>query len=399
MKKAVFSPIIAAFLVLVILAAIPNQWVEHIIPKNRVEEAATELNPFMFQGKYVQQKMLEDKHFLPMYGSSELARLDRFHPSNYFQETGADFTPFLIGRGGTTSITHFLNFAEHTKQLKGKKIIFIVSPQWFQPKGTDETHFVPNYSSLQGYDLAFNNTINPKLKKAAIKRLLTYSPIRKDPILSTMYKAEISNNPWTKRKSALVRPIALVYRDILVKKDLYYTLAGGKPHKRALSPKVKHRTWKRLADQAERYGKRRATNNEFYVTNGQYNKIRKMVPSMKDQKAGASYGKSIEYRDFQMVLDLLKDAGAEPLFISIPVNGKWYDYTGFPKKGRTVYYEKIKKQIEAEGFAFADFSEHEYDPYFLKDTIHIGWKGWVYTDKAIQDFYEGKTKNLNTLVN
>jgi D-alanine transfer protein len=115
-----------------------------------------------------------------------------------------------------------------------------------------------------------------------------------------------------------------------------------------------------------------------------------MVPSLKDKKSGASYGKSPEYNDFQLVLDLLKQSGADPLFISVPVNGKWYDYTGFPKEGRTAYYARIKKQIESEGFQIADFSNHEYDPYFMKDTIHIGWKGWVYTDKVIKDFYEGK---------
>ncbi|MXV42431.1 D-alanyl-lipoteichoic acid biosynthesis protein DltD, partial [Bacillus subtilis] len=76
-----------------------------------------------------------------------------------------------------------------------------------------------------------------------------------------------------------------------------------------------------------------------------------------------------------------------PMFVTIPVNGKWYDYTGFPKKGRTDYYKKVNKQIRAKGFQVADFSGHEYDPYFMKDTIHIGWKGWVYVDKAIDEFY------------
>ncbi|MED0819055.1 D-alanyl-lipoteichoic acid biosynthesis protein DltD, partial [Bacillus paranthracis] len=33
---------------------------------------------------------------------------------------------------------------------------------------------------------------------------------------------------------------------------------------------------------------------------------------------------------------------------------------------------------------------HEYDKYFLKDTIHIGWKGWVYFDEEIQKFYQNK---------
>ncbi|PEC93295.1 hypothetical protein CON17_30125, partial [Bacillus thuringiensis] len=33
---------------------------------------------------------------------------------------------------------------------------------------------------------------------------------------------------------------------------------------------------------------------------------------------------------------------------------------------------------------------HEYDKYFLKDTIHLGWKGWIYFDEAVQKFYSEK---------
>ncbi|MHA4074727.1 D-alanyl-lipoteichoic acid biosynthesis protein DltD, partial [Bacillus cereus] len=28
------------------------------------------------------------------------------------------------------------------------------------------------------------------------------------------------------------------------------------------------------------------------------------------------------------------------------------------------------------------------DKYFLKDHMHLGWKGWVYIDEAIQQFYK-----------
>src|SRR4051794_26123246 len=101
MKKPVFMPLFLAFLVLIILVMIPDRWIENLIPKNRISQAATELNPVMFQGKYIQQKMLENGRYLPIYGSSELSRLDRYHPSNYFKEVHEEFTPFLVGRGGT----------------------------------------------------------------------------------------------------------------------------------------------------------------------------------------------------------------------------------------------------------------------------------------------------------
>jgi D-alanine transfer protein len=387
MKKALFSPIIIAFLTLFILVLIPNSWIERLIPKQRVSQAATELNPLMFQGKYIQTKMLQDHRYLPIYGSSELSRLDEFHPSNYFKENKAGFTPFLIGRGGSISLIHFLNFAEHTDELKGKKLVFILSPQWFQPQGADEPHFVPNYSILQGYDLAFNHKIDPKVKKMAMRRILHFAPLKDDRMLATLYKAENSNNPWEKRKAALVRPFAYAYRSVLGKKDLYYALFGAPSRKREINPEVRHKSWAQLRHEANQMGQRESTNNPFFIINSKYNKIKKRVPFMRNYNRGGSYGHSVEYYDFQLVLDLLKESGAKPLFISIPVNGRWYDYTGFPKSGRTAYYKRIKHQIEAEGYPVADFSNHEYDPYFLKDTMHVGWKGWVYVDKAIKDFY------------
>ena len=156
-KRALFSPIICAFLAILLLLFVPNNWIEKWIPKNRVSQAATNLSPFMFQGKYLQTKELDDPRYLPVYGSSELSRLDAFHPSNYFQVNYEGFVPFLFGRGGTQSIIHFLNFSEHTKQLKGKKIIFVLSPQWFKLHGIPASYFSGNFSMLQAYDLAFNH--------------------------------------------------------------------------------------------------------------------------------------------------------------------------------------------------------------------------------------------------
>ena len=107
---------------------------------------------------------------------------------------------------------------------------------------------------------------------------------------------------------------------------------------------------------------------------------------MEGKNKGHSYAESLEYDDFQIMLDILKESEAEPLFVVIPVNGAYYDYTGFPEKGRQDYYTRIKKQINDSGFTYADYSEHEYDPYFMRDTIHIGWKGWVYLDEDMQKF-------------
>ncbi len=52
--------------------------------------------------------------------------------------------------------------------------------------------------------------------------------------------------------------------------------------------------------------------------------------------------------------------------------------------------KKVREQVEKAGYPVIDFSGHEYDKYFLKDTIHLGRKGWIYFDEAVQKFYSEK---------
>ena len=218
--------------------------------------------------------------------------------------------------------------------------------------------------------------------------MLDFTPVLNDRMLSTLYRAEISNDSMLKQEAAIVRPFAYLYLRLLEKKDLYYALIGSPPYGREINPAVKNKSWDQLQEMAAQEGKQQATNNNFGFINYEWARIKKQVPFLKGYLHNASYSKSPEYYDFQLVLDLLKESGAKPLFISVPVNGKWYDYGGFSKKERSAYYTKIKKQIQAEGFPVVDLSNHEYTPYFLKDSEHLGWVGWVYIDKAIKDFYD-----------
>ena len=135
-----------------------------LLSDEKVEQAATSLKEEKIQSMILQQKMLADPKYLPMYGSSEFARMDAFHPSNYFKVKPEGFTPFLLGRGGTQDLVHVLNFASTMDQLKDKKMVFVLSPQWFVPQGIDETHFAPNFSKQQGYHFIFNNDVKPEMK-------------------------------------------------------------------------------------------------------------------------------------------------------------------------------------------------------------------------------------------
>lgn len=215
---------------------------------------------------------------------------------------------------------------------------------------------------------------------------MKFKAVKNDMVITELFKAELSGNKFA---YGAISPIAKMYYGMLQKKDMYYTIGSGHERKLQPSPSVKGKTWAELEKEASIFGAKRAGDNPFYINQKLFDhKLKPIMKKMKDSREGHSYAESPEYKDFQIMLDILKQAGAKPLFVTIPVNGKWYDYTGFPKEGRTGYYEKINRQIRDNGYEVADLTKHEYDPYFFKDTIHVSYKGWVYIDKAIEKFYK-----------
>ncbi|MBS4989603.1 D-alanyl-lipoteichoic acid biosynthesis protein DltD [Anaerotruncus colihominis] len=39
------------------------------------------------------------------------------------------------------------------------------------------------------------------------------------------------------------------------------------------------------------------------------------------------------------------------------------------------------------GVKLLDLTGFEYEPYFMCDTMHIGWKGWLAVDQALISYY------------
>lgn len=66
MKKYAFVPIIIAVVLFLVFIFFPNNWLKSFISDKKVQRAATELNPLMFQGDYVQKKILKEKNSFPI---------------------------------------------------------------------------------------------------------------------------------------------------------------------------------------------------------------------------------------------------------------------------------------------------------------------------------------------
>ncbi|CAM4350279.1 D-alanyl-lipoteichoic acid biosynthesis protein DltD [Bacillus wiedmannii] len=390
--KHAFGPIILACVLFFIIILIPSKSLVSLISDKKVEDAATSLQKEKLQSVFLQQKMLENSQYLPMYGSSEFLRMDAYHPSNYFKVNPAGFTPYLMGIGGTQSLAHILNMTSTMDELEGKKVVFVLSPQWFTKTGVSQGDFTNNFSKQQAYHFIFNDTINVEMKKQIAKRLLDYKVVQKDDILKNSLEGIVYNDTKHNIKAGLVKPLAYMHRNILDHRDVFNSLFKIEPMKEKTNMGLRSISWVDARKHAEEEGKTESTTNTFGIENPYYYKhnLKKKLKGLKNFRANESYEESPEYDDLQIVLNIFKEKNVKPLFISVPVNGPWYDYAGFPKERREVYYKKVREQVEKAGYPVVDFSGHEYDKYFLKDTIHLGWKGWIYFDEAVQKFYTEK---------
>lgn len=391
MIKKGFLSLLIAFVLFAALLFFPNSWIQSWISDKDVEQAKTSMSPLVFQGMYFQERMLQEPNTMPLYGSSELNRFDPFHPYNYTRATNAPYTTFMVGRGGMQSITHFLNFAAQEKNLKDKKIVFIISPQWFTKKGMNELHFSPNYSMLHAYDLAYNKNIDENLRNRGMKRLLEFDTVNRDELLKIIYEYKLSGG----KERPIVGRLALiaghVQKAFLEKKDLYYSLFPREGSNLKSNDKlVTDKTFEEQLQNAEKYGEKRVS-NDLMIENKFYKRlVNANIKKFQGMRKNEDYTTSPEYADLQLVIDVLKDAGAKPLFVTIPVNGHWYDYTEYPEERREKYYKKMDQILTDNDVPFVDFSGHDYDPYFIMDTIHIAWKGWVYLDQELDKYWSQK---------
>jgi D-alanine transfer protein len=82
--------------------------------------------------------------------------------------------------------------------------------------------------------------------------------------------------------------------------------------------------------------------------------------------------------------------GAQPLIMSRPFSAAYWGARGITVQDRQAFYDRLSQVVESYGMPLVDFREHETDKYFNTDaSSHTSRKGWIYVDKAMDEFYHG----------
>ena len=323
-----------------------------------------------------------------VFGSSELNHMRRtkYHPEKMF--AGQKLNLMMMGAGYYQSLSHAIELGAIEPGMKNRKVVLVLSPQWFRPTGVLPDAFASRFSEDNFIAMLRNDKLSPETKKYIIAR--TEALLADDP--STLKRVRLYERIFREHNADLRDKVYYtLYSGFLSERTKLSvtTLAymKGLEHHAKITESPNPIDWQAYLKDAENDGKKHTGSNDFYIKDFYYKwYLGPQLKVRKDSGVNSSYCSSPEYDDLRIFLQECRDLNIEPLIINVPVNGWWYDYTGFPKEDRQQYYENIRTIAKEYGAQVADHSGDEYTPYCLEDTMHLGWKGWVYVNEDIYNF-------------
>ncbi|MDR0886922.1 MAG: D-alanyl-lipoteichoic acid biosynthesis protein DltD [Clostridiales Family XIII bacterium] len=391
-------PLILAFVLLGSVFIVPFHLGD--VSSKKTMRAASSISSSIYKSNLIKKQAMRAPEYVPFIGSSELNRFDITHPSVLAAKYNRDYTPFLLGSAGTQSLSHFLMLYSMRDVLEDKKAVFIVSPQWFQKKGIDEGSFEGSYSPLQLYEWLCDANPADKGSQYFASRMLTFDFIAQDATLKSSLEYLSSGRRPTKN---LLKHCAL-QKSLLKKEDSFFGRYFPESHEQKIAKRAKQLPaqydYETIKKVAAKYAKKEANNNPYLIKNSFYNiRIKPVEKRLKNSQTKLDYRSSPEFGDFELVLSQFAENNMDVMFIFPPINSRWTAHTGLSDEMLQAFYEKLATQLNDQGFTnIVDLSNCGKEPYFMEDTIHLGWLGWLAMDKAVEPFL-ANTQNIKETEN
>ena len=347
-------------------------------------------------GEYLLTAAAAEPDSLIVFGSSELKTTDICtNPANFFAEKRCGFQVDLVGRGSCQSLVHALSIAGSGEALRGKKVVLITAPQSYVEGGIAPDLFMANFSGQQALRMLADDTIPDEIKQylsSRVQQLMAQygAEYGAAPEAYTaaglLTKAVAAENALTQ---AFLRPYAAVSRWLLDTKDAATAAGIMRAYSDVTAAGPQEVDWDAELEAALCQAQQMATNNDFFMLDGYYSTyVGRKLSQFEGRDADLSYAVSPEYDDLRCLLELCRAKELDVLFVHVPMHGSWNDYTGFTAEKRAAYYEAVREIVtQYDNVTLLDLTPMEYEPYFLCDTMHLGWKGWLEVDRAIVQFY------------
>jgi D-alanine transfer protein len=378
-----------------LLLSIGRLAVIHLEHEN-VHTFAPRVFQFKNQGLAFQRAAVSAPDVLPLYGSSELANPVPERAGVFFRSEPTGFQVSPVGKVGSSPLIMLQELAALDGDLHGKKIAISLSAVWFLAPDLTPFWYEGNFSLFTASELVFGSALDFRLKREIASRMLHFPrPLAKSPLLEFALR-RLASEGWIDHIAFwALWPLGKLQNAVLDLQDhfeaLIYILRQPKS---ASALHAERLTWPSLITKASE----KAMADEKQNANAAGTDTQ-TVPHRSEAWFHERLDQSAEWTDLELLLRVLTEIRSEPLLLSMPMDGQFYDQIGISRSIRESYYEKMRALAQRYNFPLVEFEQHDEDATFLEHRVprikhipaaHLTGKGWMFYDRALDDFFHNR---------
>jgi D-alanine transfer protein len=354
-----------------------------------VLSTAPELFPLKNQGLAFQRAAAHAPNVLPLYGSSELTAVLVPERANVFFRTApTGFQVSPVGAGGMPPLIVLQKIGALGSALRGKKLAISLSPNLTaHPAG--RRAYEGNFSLMAASEIVFGTALDFELKRQIASRMLECpSTLEKSPLLEFALRRLASRRWLDHLIFCAVWPMGKVQNAVLELQD-HFAALGYIRHKIKPAPQQHPEIidWSKLVGKASAL---KTTDQDN--TDRSPSLAVQTAPGTRDAAFRTDMNAGLGWTDLELLLRTLESVHARPLLLSMPFDGQFYDQTGVSRCARESYYGRLRALAQRYDFLLVEFTEHDEDSAFLYlHKSHLTAKGWIYYNRALDDFFQGRT--------
>jgi D-alanine transfer protein len=340
---------------------------------------------------------------MPVLGSSEFnhGKTRPYHPFNVFR--GTDVKMMNVGGPFNQTLFHTVFIGAAGPNIKTKKVVLLLSPTWFKKEGVSPQSYSLRFSMSEYIQFMQNSRISAESKKYVMKRSEALLKKSNEKLYG---KVKVVDDYLVRGKKNIINAglfkllSMYTYDTDTVTTRLAMTARNHKDKNLRRDFSSKCRKWEKkynpsgrvswdlLYRTAMKEGSKNSKDNSFYMNDKTWNRsLKAKYSGLRNYHGKSSWADSPEYDDLEAFLKVCRENGIKVRLIVQPVNGYWYDYTGFPASRRKAMSDKAEKIAAKYGAEYVSLQKYEYDRYITMDAVHPWGKGWLKIDEQIYSFY------------
>ncbi|MES2572598.1 MAG: D-alanyl-lipoteichoic acid biosynthesis protein DltD [Verrucomicrobiota bacterium] len=363
------------------------------LERRYIHALAPEFIPEKLQGAVLQQHAFAQPDLLVLYGSSELVKEMPNNATQFFQDYPTGFRVFPVGKPGTASLSVLQKVAAVGEHIRGRKVAYSISPGWFFTEFFDPQYYEGNFSNMQAFELAFSKRLSWNLKRDIAHRMLDYpNTLDERPLLNFTLWRLAGDTVVDRAFYGATWPLGRLYCGVGRMQDHFEAALHILEVDEKLNPTPVRglgvMKWSELLKRAAKLA------NAAAVVQKKKDEVKKKRLPRASRDKTLLPGTAREWTDLELLLRVFKELEAEPLLLAMPIEDIRLEVAGLSPSPREAYVKRLNALAKQYQVPLADFREHQKDNDFLVDFLdHLSAEGWMYYNKALDDFYHGRFIN------